>query len=744
MSERFTTILGNPMMLGVTKTEYGYNFATVAQDTEVSLNLYHKGKADPFVKLIMDESYRFGDVFAVEVRGLDFSNVEYNYQLGDRFVLDPYAKQVCEVYAFGEALHNQEQLASQAFTYVTDPLLGVTRAEQLYPAKNLGVTDASGMDATGASDAGTNRAGATATGATVTGQTITGANVTKDENDKKITHMEKVYHYRSKVASEEFDWEGDHPIAIPYEDTILYKLHVRGFTKHSSSKVAHRGTYRGIIEKIPYLLELGINSVELMPVFEFEEVQKWTLNSKNSYYNPQFNGRTNYWGYTPGMYFAPKAAYASNSSKNQDYTVEFKEMVKALHRAGIEVIVEMYFPSGSSVSLISDCVRHWVVEYHIDGVHIDVCDAAKEALSKDPLLSRIKILTTYWNVNEKNRSYRNLANYNTGFSNCARKLLKGDENQLSEFVTRMKENSTQVATINYITNNNGFTLQDLVSYDRKHNEANGENNNDGEDFNNSWNCGVEGKTRKKKILELRRRQQKNALLMVFLSQGTPLLLAGDEFGNSKSGNNNSYCQDNEVSWLNWKELEKNRDLFEFTKQLIEFRKNHRILHMPTALRDMDYCGLGYPDISYHGEHAWFGDFATYQRQLGVLYCGAYGTMLEKKNSATLEEMETGSKVESEDSMIYVAYNLHWEVHTLALPKLPDGRRWRIYMETGVVDGGMSKSQGESAFYPDSEILVGPRSITVLISETVEVPKKKKTVQGVKKKHESIKSISKDR
>lgn len=618
MSEQIGAVIGNPMILGANKMEEGYNFAVVSRREKIILNLYNKGEEEPLYAIELDERYKFGDIFAVKISGVDFSKLEYNYSVGEKTVLDPYAKQVCDVYEFGRSIRERN--------------------------------------------------------------------------------------YRSKVSQSVFDWEGDYPLNTPYSDTIIYKLHVRGFTRHASSRVKNKGTYSGIIEKIPYLKELGITAVELMPVFESEEVQKWTENDKNSLYHPQFNGKVNYWGYGKGMYFAPKASYAAKSRLNEDYTVEFKEMVKALHREKMEVIVEMYFPYDAGINIIRDCVRYWVVEYHVDGIHLNCSDAALEAVANDPLLSRVKIFTVYWNGMAGVRSYKNLANYNQGFMNCARKLLKGDENQLNEFVSRVKMNDSNTAVINYISNNNGFTLMDMVSYDRKHNEINGENNRDGENFNNSWNCGVEGKCRKKKITELRKKQIKNALMMVLLSQGTPLIYAGDEFGNSQSGNNNPYCQDNEISWLNWRNLESNRELFEFTKELIAFRKKHPILHMAQPLRDMDYRSCGYPDISYHSDNAWFAGFENYNRHLGIMYCGKYAVNAEG----------------TEDDFIYVAYNLHWEKHHLALPTLPEGYAWERVLTSALWEKESRPNRtDEAAMNEERRVEVKERSIVVLIGRKKE-------------------------
>lgn len=606
MNRQIVVTAGNPMILGAKRTDEGYNFAVVSGEETIELNLYEKGSENPCHVIVLDERYRYGDIFAVKVSGIEFGRLEYNYKKGEKVFLDPYAEHVCDVYEFGQSVRERG--------------------------------------------------------------------------------------YRSKVMLENYDWEGDRPLNIPYDETVIYKLHVRGFTKHVSSKVKHKGTYAGIVEKIPYLKELGITTIEMMPVFESEEVQKWTENDKDCLYNRQFNGKVNYWGYAKGMYFAPKASYASISRDNGDYTVEFKDMVKALHRAGIEVVLEMYFPNDAGINMICDCVRHWIVEYHIDGIHLNCSEAVLESVANDPLLSRVKLFTTFWNTGNKKRSYKNLANYNQGFMNCARKLLKGDENQLNEFVVRVKNNAANAAVVNYMTNNNGFTLMDLVSYDRKHNENNGENNRDGEDFNNSWNCGVEGKCRKKKITQLRIRQIKNAMLMLFLSQGTPLIMAGDEFGNSQSGNNNPYCLDNETSWLNWKNLDSNRELFEFFKSLAAFRKAHKILHMEAPLRDMDYMACGYPDVSYHGDNAWFAGFENYNRHFGIMYCGKYA-----KNSDG-----------NEDDFIYAAYNLHWEKHMFALPSLPEGKQWHVEFDSS------NGVHNEHVINESRHVMADARSVVVLV------------------------------
>lgn len=515
-----------------------------------------------------------------------------------------------------------------------------------------------------------------------------------------VTEKKKL---RGRALLEEYDWEGDRQLNIPYEDVIAYATHVRGFTKHPSSRVKAKGTLKGIREKIPYLKELGINQLELMPVYDFAEVP---INEEetNQKYRPlqTEQEQMNYWGYTEGYYFAPKASYCASENPVR----EMKDLVKDLHQNGIELILEFYFPKGVRASLIADCIRFWVLEYHIDGVHINRDQVPVEALAQEPLLSHTKIMTESFRMDEIYEekyipSYKNLAEYNDGFMIAARRLLKGDEGQLQEFTWRVRRNPSKHAVMNYMASHNGFTLMDLVSYDEKHNEANGEENRDGSDFNYSWNCGEEGSCRKKKIVELRMKQLRNAFLLLMLSQGTPLIYGGDEWGNSQSGNNNVYCQDNELSWINWKTGKAESFLPEYVKALIAFRKEHPVFRQPKEMRMTDYLSCGYPDLSYHGKRAWYGDFENYSRSTGVLYAGDY--------------IEANSKGEQKDSYFYVAYNMHWTPHEFALPGLPGGLEWKIAIDTDVEGVGGIYPEGKEVTLEEQRTVVVPeRTILVLI------------------------------
>lgn len=507
---------------------------------------------------------------------------------------------------------------------------------------------------------------------------------------------------RGRAVFSSYDWEGDEPFGQPWEDTVLYSTHVRGFTKHPSSGVKNKGTFSGLIEKIPYLKELGINLLELMPVYDFAEVE--AFDEKHPPLRrpaADMDRLMNYWGYTQGYYFAPKASYAAT----KDPIKEFKDLVRELHRNGIGIILEFYFPKRVRTELVLDCIRHWVLEYHIDGIHVNRDGAPVEALAQEPLLSHTRILTESFRLDEIYEEryvpkFRNLAEYNDGFLMDARRFLKGDEGQLEAFTWRARRNATEHAVINYMANHNGFTLMDAVTYDAKHNETNGEENHDGTDYNHSWNCGEEGPSRKRKTLALRARQLRNAFVILLLSQGTPLIYGGDEQGNSQQGNNNVYCQDNELSWVSWKTGKAFSFLPGYVKALLAFRKKHPIFHQERPFRMTDYLSCGHPDISYHGKRAWFGDFENYSRSVGIFYAGDY--------------IRANTQGRQQDASFYVAYNMHWIPHEFALPRLPEQGEWRIAVDTGMEADTGIYSEEEMPLLPDQRTVTVPeRTILVL-------------------------------
>lgn len=496
-------------------------------------------------------------------------------------------------------------------------------------------------------------------------------------------HRDRVL--RASIVQTEYDWEEDRCPEIPYEDCILYRLHPRGFTRHTSSKVENRGTFAGIAEKIPYLKELGITTVELLPAVEFQEVMA------------QPKGKLNYWGFVPGLYFAPKASYCSGREKHPER--EFKDLVKALHKAGLELVMDFFFTGQEVETFVLEVLRFWAREYHVDGFHL-IGFPPVRLIGRDPYLSRVKLFAQSWDGVETGRR-KHLAQYNDGFAIDMKRVLKGDEGMVSSLAFHLRNNPRDYAVINFMANINGFTLMDNVCYDQKHNEANGESNRDGTDYNCSWNCGVEGPTKKKKVLDMRRKLLRNAYLLTFLSQGTPLLMAGDEFGNTQNGNNNAYCQDNEISWLNWNLTETNRDLLEFVKSLIRFRKAHPMFHMAQEPKIMDYLSCGQPDVSYHGVKAWCPEFESFRRQLGILYCGKYG------------KLPDGTC----DDYFFVVYNLHWEPHEFSLPNLPKKRYWHIAMDTDAKEVNGIYPPGEELFVEKQKsYLVEPRTIMVFIGK----------------------------
>ena len=521
-----------------------------------------------------------------------------------------------------------------------------------------------------------------------------------------------------------FEWGEDKRPQIPYEDCVIYKAHVRGFTKHPSSRVRDRGTFRAVMEKIPYMKELGVTTLELMPVMEFNEVREETEVRMVKLPVENQPPKLNYWGYGDSFLFAPKASYSSGRRKRPD--TELKTLVRELHKNNMELVLELYVSGKEDPSMVLDAVRYWAREYHIDGIHL-VGDAPLKLIGQDPYLSRLKLWAEYWNGVDEG-SHRRLGWYNEGFLRDMRQVLKGDDGSLNRLAYRAKLNLENSAVINYMAGTNGFTLADMVSYNEKHNEANGERGKDGPEENDSWNCGAEGPTRKRKVLELRKKQMKNAVLMLFFSQGTPMLLAGDEFGNSQSGNNNPYCQDNEITWLNWNQQKSNAEFYRFVKASIAFRKAHPVFHQVKPLLGMDSLGCGQPDISCHGMKAWQPDFSDSCHQLSIMYCGEYG---HKKDG-------------NRDEDFLLIYNMHWEPHSFALPKLPKGRRWHLVVDTGRKESENFQENGNEPMLEEQMTYEAePRSIVVLMGKThPELEEEPKVRRTRREKHKNKVSTTK--
>ncbi len=634
---------GLPMPLGVTKHLDGMNFAiSIPNEEECILKLFHKKTGVMAASFLLTSEYKTGNVFSCMLSELmvkenpDLKELihlfdktdayTYIYEVNGKEFVDSYAKLIYGREVYGEVNSQQQtygQVNSQQQTYGQ-----VNSQRQTY------------------------------------GQGVYREGSKRQENFLRGNHGENLklnHKLCSSLLPEDYPWEGDKPLYIPYSQLIIYKLHLRGFTKHPSSKVKNPGTFQGLTEKIPYLKELGINCIQLMPIYEFNE----------NIWEKGIGGqkiKLNYWGYSEdNFYFAPKSSYAANPAQAD---IELKSMISKLHQEKIEVILEMYFPYGTNHILILDCLKYWAMEYHIDGFHLIGESIPRTTIAMEPLLNKTKLFATCWDKEQiYNKgfvpAFKNLAEYNDGYSVDIKGFLRGDESKVSSFASRFKYNPDKFGVINYITSNDGFTLMDLYSYDVKHNEANGENNRDGLDYNYSWNCGKEGETNNRSILNLRRKQIRNAFTILLLSQGTPLILAGDEFGNSQLGNNNAYCQDNEISWINWDDLNNNKDIFEFVKPLISIRKCHPILHMKYPLKSMDYISSGYPDLSYHGTKAWYPDYSFYSRMLGIMLAGQYAKVNSWEN----------------DINFYIAWNMHWEEHAFDLPSLPKNMKWHVLIDT---------------------------------------------------------------
>lgn len=503
--------------------------------------------------------------------------------------------------------------------------------------------------------------------------------------------------YIYSVYYDTFDWENDVKPSYDFSDTIIYRLHTRGFTMHKSSKVRNKGTFAGIIEKIPYLKELGITTLELMPAYEFDEVigkthdKNTELNNRETVYHRSLNTKekTNFFGYGNAHYFAPKGAYSVKGPATA--ISEFKTLVKELHKNKMELIMEFYFVKDTLPQLINDCIRYWVMEYHIDGIKVNLDMADVKYLKSDPLLNDIKIIGDRWDIISEAKEYdpafgeqRHIAVCHEGFMVAARRFIKSDENQVYEMSARMSDNDNAGSIINYLANHNSFTLYDTVSYERKHNEANGEGNNDGAEYNYSWNCGVEGATKKKKIVDLRKKQMKNAIALLFLSQGTPMIFSGDEMAQTRNGNNNPYCQDNELSYINWSKTRIGTEIYDFVAEMISYRKSHKILHMSSKLKLMDYKSVGCPDLSLHGTLPWRIDYHHVNRTFALLYDEKYARGTGK---------------------IYIACNMYWENQEFNIPLGDKKSVWKVDITTS--------KDSEEQLVNNRTIVVPPRSIVVL-------------------------------
>jgi glycogen operon protein len=679
---------GRAQPFGAILVPGGVNFSVFSScATAMTLVLFRCGERTPCAELPFPESFRVGGVWAMTVFGLDYERVEYGYRV--------YGPQAARV---GDRFDPTRILA--------DP-----------HAKAM-----SGRDVWGTAP---------------------------DWSDP--------YQYRSRLTFDEYDWEGDEPVRLPPEDLVIYETHLRGFTMDPAAKVASPGTFAGLVEKIPYLSDLGVNCVELMPIFEFDEFE-------NSRIQPDTGELLyNYWGYSTAGFFAPKAGYALTGRYGMQRD-EFKSMVRELHRAGIAVVLDVVFNhtaegnengptihfrgldnrtyylltaggdyynfSGTGNTLncnnpvvrdyVLSCLRFWASEYHVDGFRFDLAaildrgpDGAPlenpplpEALAYDPLLRDCLLIAEAWDAGGLYQvgsfpNYQRWSEWNGKYRDVARRFLRGDAGMVGELAARVAgspdlyRDRGATASVNFITCHDGFTLADLVSYDDKHNDANGEGNRDGNDDNLSWNCGVEGPSDDPEIRRLRIRQMKNAILLLLTSQGVPMILAGDEVARTQHGNNNAYCHDSPLTWFDWSLVEENAELLRFVRGCLQFRAAHPLLRGRLHPRGEDTAGTGYPDVSWHGVRAWQPDWSEESRLLAVL--------------------RSGRTPEGAPDLVYAAMNAHWEPHTLELPTLPAGAVWHRFADTAAAGPDDVSTPGTEPVHTDQQsATVGPRAALVLV------------------------------
>ncbi len=662
---------------GATAIPCGVNFTVYSYGaTACELLLYKRQEDEPFAVIPFPENYKIGKVYSMIVFGLNIQDFEYAYRLDG-----PYEPK-----------------------------------EGLLFNKNNVLLD-------------------------IYAKAVTGQREWGIPNKGSI--------YKARVVRDDFDWKGNGQPLIPMEDLVIYEMHVRGFTKHDSSGVSFPGTFAGIREKIPYLKELGVNAVELMPIFEFDEMKDYR----------EVDGKPvmNYWGYNTVSFFAPNTSYASSREYNKEGT-ELKEMIRELHENGIECILDVVFnhtaegnEMGSCFSfkgfdnniyylltpegyyynfsgcgntmncnhpivhqMILECLRYWTTVYHIDGFRFDLASILGrnedgspmskppllQSLAFDPILGNVKLIAEAWDAGGLYQvgtfpSFTRWAEWNGRYRDDMRDFLKGSYEMWGTAAARITgskdiynpEYRGDNASVNFLTCHDGFTLWDLYSYNYKHNEANGWNNTDGANDNRSWNCGVEGDTDDEGILSLRKRLAMNAFAVLMCSRGTPMFYSGDEFLNSQFGNNNAYCQDNEISWLNWKDKEQNKEHFVFCQYMIEFRKKHPILRKSTGA-----CACGFPEIQSYG-------VCDATKVLRVIYAGS-------------------RKEKYKDDIVCLAVNSYWERQEFYLPQLPADMDWYVAVDTGkeYLPGAIPTKKNGEVLLSGNRVEMKERSVCVLVAK----------------------------
>lgn len=564
----------------------------------------------------------------------------------------------------------------------------------------------------------------------------------------------KDFEYRARVVKSNFDWGNIKQLEQPFEDLVIYETHVRGYTKDKSSGVSAPGTFAGLKDKIPYLKDLGINAVELMPIFEFDEMESARVVDGVQLYN--------YWGYNTVSFFAPNTSYAFNEEHNHEGD-ELKSLIKALKENGIEVILDVVFnhtAEGNEMgpcfsfkgidnnvyymltpdahyynfsgcgnvmncnhpvvrSLIIDCLRHWAIEYRVDGFRFDLASILGrdqngapmanppilESLAFDPVLGKMKLIAEAWDAGGLYQvgsfpSWNRWAEWNGRYRDDMRSFLKGDDGMAGNAITRITgsrdlyspESRGHKASVNFLTCHDGFTLYDLYSYNEKHNEKNGWNNTDGDNNGHSWNCGAEGETDDPNVNGLRRRLIKNAFAALLCSRGPAMFFAGDEFCNTQFGNNNAYCQDNIISWLDWSRLEEFKEIHDFVRHMIQFRKEHPILRKMTKPSSCQF-----PEISVHNGTPFNASTDYKTKLIGIMYAGR-------------------NEEDTEDDIVFYCMNAYWEPLVMQLPVLPNGKHWHVDTNTNAEYFDGEDFTAKTELLGVNTIRVPARTTIILVAE----------------------------
>lgn len=564
----------------------------------------------------------------------------------------------------------------------------------------------------------------------------------------------KDFEYRARVVKSSFDWGNIKQLEQPFEDLVIYETHVRGYTKDKSSGVSAPGTFAGLKDKIPYLKDLGINAVELMPIFEFDEMESARVVDDVQLYN--------YWGYNTVSFFAPNTSYAFNEEHNHEGD-ELKSLIKALKENGIEVILDVVFnhtAEGNEMgpcfsfkgidnnvyymltpdahyynfsgcgnvmncnhpvvrSFIIDCLRHWAIEYRVDGFRFDLASILGrdqngapmanppilESLAFDPVLGKMKLIAEAWDAGGLYQvgsfpSWNRWAEWNGRYRDDMRSFLKGDDGMAGNAITRITgsrdlyspESRGHKASVNFLTCHDGFTLYDLYSYNEKHNEKNGWNNTDGDNNGHSWNCGAEGETDDPNVNGLRRRLIKNAFAALLCSRGPAMFFAGDEFCNTQFGNNNAYCQDNIISWLDWSRLEEFKEIHDFVRHMIQFRKEHPILRKMTKPSSCQF-----PEISVHNGTPFNASTDYKTKLIGIMYAGR-------------------NEEDTEDDIVFYCMNAYWEPLVMQLPVLPNGKHWHVDTNTNAEYFDGADFTAKTELLGVNTIRVPARTTIILVAE----------------------------